>query len=104
MEKCTKVAGQHEVHIEAVGIGVWNPQTPSSWTQFEPAVFMCSIGPVELGHHSTIPHPGCFGKPRTPLIERPAYLAVHEADRDTPPPSPLSQRLSRSPHQKARSG
>jgi len=67
MEECTKVAVQYSVHIEVVCIGAWNPQTPSSWTQFEPAVLMRSLGPVELGHHSTIPHLGCFGKPRTRL-------------------------------------
>ena len=67
MEECTKVAVQYSVHIEVVCIGAWNPQTPSSWTQFEPAVLKGSLGPVELGHHSTIPHLDCFGKPRTPL-------------------------------------
>ena len=50
------MAVQYTVHIDVVRIGVWNPQTPSSWTQFERAILMCSLGPVELGHHSTIPH------------------------------------------------
>jgi hypothetical protein len=67
MEECTKVAVQYGVHIEVVCIAVWNPQAPSSWTPFEPAVLMRSLGPVELGHHSTIPHLGCSGKPRAPL-------------------------------------
>ena len=59
MEECTKVTIQYAVHIEVVRIGVWNPQTPSSWTQFERAR---SVGPVELGPHSMIPHLGCSGK------------------------------------------
>jgi hypothetical protein len=67
MEECTKVAVQYGMHIDEARIGVRNPQTPSSWTPFEPAVLMRSLGPVELGHHSTIPHLGCFGEPRTPL-------------------------------------
>ena len=65
------MAVQYAVHIDVVRIGVWNPQTPSSWTQFERAR---SLGPVELGPHSTIPHLGCFGKPRTPLTEMASLL------------------------------
>src|SRR5690348_1930476 len=101
MEECTKVAVQYSVHIEVVCIGAWNPQTPSSWTQFEPAVLMRSLGPVELGHHSTIPHLGCFGKPRTRLTGK---ASLHGRARGRPrytSPSPSLQRLSRSPHQKA---
>ena len=90
MEECTKLAVRYEVPIEvshiACGIRRPHPVGLNPNRQFKLGL----LGPVELGHQSTIPRLGCFGLRALPFLNRSGCPDVHEVDRDIPLPSPLT--------------
>jgi phosphatidylglycerophosphate synthase len=86
IEECTKRALQHSMPIKAVRLSEFKPQAPSSWTRVNPQLQRAFLW-VPWNWVSTkrfltgLPLIGI----RSVDWSRPAYVTVHEVDRDGPP-------------------
>jgi len=86
IEECTKRALQYSVPLKAVRVSEFKPQAPSNWTRVNPQLHRAFLW-VPWNWVSTkrfltgLPLIGI----RSVDWSRPAYVTVHEVDRDGPP-------------------
>lgn len=88
IEECTKRALQYSMPIKAVRVSEFKPQAPSNWTRVNPQLQRAFLW-VPWNWVSTKRF--LTGLPLIGICSvdwsRPAYVIVHEVDRDGPPPS-----------------